>query len=122
MRVKTYYFLLLLAVALLLGHQLVPHCHCAESEYTAVSSERHNDDLLSKIFGADIGANHLENYTAGKTAKHLINPVIIFDLFQLSLGASNALVTIGVHPDSVFSPSILRHHIASFSPRPPPVV
>lgn len=122
MRFKRFYFLLLLAVAFMLGHQLVPHCHCAESKVVSIADASHGEGFFAQVFSVNIGANHLENYTAGKVTRYSNSAVILLSLFQSYQAFHNVQDTSPVYEFSGPVPGILRRHITAFSLRPPPVV
>lgn len=118
------YLLAIIGLMLLLAHQLVPHCHCPEPETREVCETSHEDfDLLSKIFGTDIGTNHLETYEVVKVQNvtpQILAALQVFALPKMLFAPSPQLQNTN-YTCILFVPTLLKGHIAALSLRPPPI-
>jgi hypothetical protein len=74
MRCKTAQVFLMVSLLFLLGHQLVPHLHQHQPEKPGISMQQAgHSDWLSRIFGLDQGADHLEHFRLN-TLKNVVSP------------------------------------------------
>ncbi|MEN7550285.1 hypothetical protein AAG747_20365 [Rapidithrix thailandica] len=81
-RKRVSFILLSFALAFLLGHALVPHCHSTREDI-AISTQKELDftQLLKSIFSLNLGHDHLDNYTSN-TQKDAV------DIDKLCIGHS----------------------------------
>ncbi len=118
------YLLAITGLMLLLAHQLVPHCHCPEPDTREACETPHEDfDWLSKIFGTDIGTNHLETFEVVKVQNvtpQILAALQVFVLPKL-LCLPNPLLQNTNYTCSPLVPTLLKGHITSLSLRPPPI-
>lgn len=118
------YILAVIGLMLLLAHQLVPHCHCPEPETVEACETTHEDfDWLSKIFGADIGTNHLETYEVVKVQNITPQVLAAMQVFILPKTVSTPCTQPQktINPATLPVPTLLKGHIAALSLRPPPI-
>lgn len=124
MRFTVGYILVLVAAVLLLAHQMVPHCHCPIGSTTETCTDEQEADhgIWDAIFGTDLGANHLQNYSISQsqnTAPQLLFVSLYFFVPQsLSFAIPHNVIAVGREQISI--PIKLRGHIARFTLRPPP--
>lgn len=112
------------ALALLIAHQIVPHCHSAEDIADVCTPDQEKEHgIWDDIFGLDEGANHLENYTVSQAQTNVPQVLGFLQTFITPLLVEMPLPAVqGIsHSSQISTPIRLQAHIARFSLRPPPI-
>lgn len=112
------------ALALLIAHQIVPHCHTAEDVADICTPDQEKEHgIWDDIFGLDEGANHLEHYTVGQAQNNVPQVQVFLQAFIIPLFIEMPLPAVqGIsHSNNIPHPTLLQAHITCFSLRPPPI-
>lgn|GEM_PF-6476580 len=79
------HILLFLALTITVGHMLVAHSHENNSEHISVEAEEAPIlDFLKKIFAANIGGEHLEEFKSGKCTRNFVVDAIPAGIISFS--------------------------------------